>query len=171
MKVYRESIDELDSYESFIGHIYKVENLIVFPFVNLAVSNHPLNKSEQLMYIDRSYLVFGDVERFSESDAELFSKTIQARYHLCHGGVSILDLRFKEFIIECNNCSLFLFNNSMIRTEQWVPIDTETQTKNMTEQDIAFMSLKPDIEKMQKELTSESAQKIVRRDKANRNDV
>lgn len=158
MKAYRESIDELDSYESFIGHIYKVENLIVFPYVNLAVSNHPLNKSEKLMYIDRSYLVFGDVELFSESDIELFTKTTQAKYDLCHGGISIIDLSFKEFIIECNNCALFLFNNSKIRTEQWVPIDTETQTKNMTEQDIAFMSLEPDIEKMQKELTTESAQ-------------
>ncbi len=154
MKVYREAIDELDSYESFIGHIYKVEDLIVFPYVNLAVSNHPLNRSEQLMYIDRSYLVFGDVEFFSESDPDLFTKTTQAKYDLCHGGASIIDLRFKEFIIECNNCALFLFNNSKIRTEQWVPIDIETRTKNMTEQDISFMSLEPDIGKMQKALTT-----------------
>lgn len=158
MKVYREAIDELDSYESFIGHIYEVENLIVFPYVNLAVSNHPLNKSEQLMYVDRSYLVFGGVERFSETDTELFSKTTQARYHLCHGGISIIDLRFKEFIIEYNNCALFLFNDSKIRTEPWVPIDTETRTQNMAERDIAFMSFEPDMEKMQKELTIESAQ-------------
>jgi hypothetical protein len=158
MKVYRESIDEFDSYESFIGHIYTIENLIVFPYINLAVSHHPLNKSEQLMYIDRSYLVFGGVERFAESDTELFSKTTQAKYDLCHGGISIIDLCFKEFIIECNNWALFVFNDSKVRTEPWVPIDTETQTKNMAEQDIAFMSLKPDIEKMQKELTSESAQ-------------
>lgn len=143
MKVYRESIDEIDSYESFIGHIYKVENFIVFPYVNLAVSNHPLNKSEQLMYIDRSYLVFGDVELFSESDTELFSKTTQAKYDLCHGGISIIDLCLKEFIIKCNNCALILFNDSKIRTEQWVPIDTETQTKNMAEQDIAFMLVYP----------------------------
>ncbi len=157
MKVYREAIDELDSYESFIGHIFTVERLIVFPYINLAVSNHPLNKSEQLMYIDRSYLVFGDVEFFSESDIELFTKMTQAKYDLCHGGISIIDLCFKEFIIECNNCALFLFNDSKIRTEQWVPIDTETRTKNMTEQDIAFMSLEPDIGKMKEELKTESA--------------
>ncbi len=144
MKGYREAIDEIDSYEAFIGNIYKVENLIVFPYINLAVSHHPLNQSEQLMYIDRSYVVFGDVKRFEESDPERFSKTTQARYHLCHGGTSIVDLRFKEYIIECNNCALFLFNDSKIRTEPWVPIDTETRTQNMAERDIAFMSLEPE---------------------------
>lgn len=40
MKVYRETIDKLGFYEAFIGHIYRVENLIVFPYINLAVSNH-----------------------------------------------------------------------------------------------------------------------------------
>jgi len=110
------------------------------------------------MYIDRSYVVFGDVKRFEESDPELFSKTTQAGYHLCHGGVSVIDLQFKEFIIECNHCALFLFNDSIIRTEPWVPIDTETRTQNIAERDIAFMSLEPDMEKMQKELTIQSAQ-------------
>ena len=69
------------------------------------------------MYIDRSYLVFGNVERFVESDTERFSKTTQAGYHPCHGGVSVIDLQFKEFVIECKTCALFLFNDSIIRTE------------------------------------------------------
>ena len=126
--VYDTSMDEIHSFESFFGRIFNENNDIKIPFVNLGISDHPVNPSNELKYIDKSYLVFKDVASISENyDVSAVEDTSFVTYYF--GGLDMEGIH-REFQVKCKNAYLELTNDYRLSSTMWQPSRMNTKDLN-----------------------------------------
>ncbi len=124
-RIFSTNIDEIHTFEAYRGGIFKKDNDILIPFINIGVSKHPLNNSKTLQFIDYSYLLFEEVISLEWSigyiDEELFYI----------GAQNIISDEQREIAIKCKRVSLVLKAESKLSPNMWIPVDTPNFRPNL----------------------------------------
>lgn len=60
-RVTKEKLEELHTFESLYQNVLFKNNNLVIPYINLGISQHELNPSEKMKYIDFSYVVLVNI--------------------------------------------------------------------------------------------------------------
>ena len=152
MMIYRDNFEEVDTFESFYKNIIRRSNLVVIPYINVAVSRHPLNPGDDLMFIDKSYIVclngyIRDINgKFYDSpNASMNNNTKLIKL----GGVDLESNQHTGIRIMCEDVFLETLPYSRIRRSFWMPAKTPNSEPNMNidEVDLFFQhkSLPADI--------------------------
>lgn len=61
MRIFEEAIDEIHSFDASYRNVILSNNNLLIPYINLGISNHPLNTSDEMYFIDFSYMFFLEV--------------------------------------------------------------------------------------------------------------
>ena len=141
MPIYHQSVNEIDSSESRYKNVLFRNNNIIVPYVNLAISNHPLHlEGKEMKYIDYAYMVFKDILYLSvyisghryliigEESEDEFGDSV-----LYFGG-DYWDAEkkvFNDMRIICKESYLQTLYSSNISEKMWIPFDTPVYKKNM----------------------------------------
>ena len=120
--------------EAFYKNVIYGEGISIFPYINVAVSNHPLNPSNQLKHIDRSYIVCidGCLNRINGQPTE-YCKTFEVDKLKC-AGLSGFDLNKSlhiELDIYCKQVFLQTLPDSLLSVDFWVPVNIPSLIANM----------------------------------------
>ncbi len=141
--------DSIDTVNSYRGNLHSYDSYVVIPHINLGVSDHPLNDSPSLKYINFCYLLFEGVSSINDTNkvvAKLISEEIrlEQKYYYV-GGINIESNEGdKEFEIECSRAYLVLKEDSKITSTMWIPIETPRFKPNLLPEDVsAFFSKNP----------------------------
>lgn len=133
LRVYADIEDAIDTSESFRGSAIIWEDSIIIPLINLGISEHILNPTRQLAYIDFSYLLF---QHFSKvllnqfTDLNIQTQNMTKRY--CYiGGSKAGDLE-----VECKRAYLLVSTNIRLSSTHWYPDTTPYYKANLDLQQV-----------------------------------
>ncbi len=63
--IFEEYVDEIHSFDAYYKNVIFYNNNLLIPYINLGISNHPLNETSSLQFLDYSYMVFENVKALS----------------------------------------------------------------------------------------------------------
>ena len=126
-----DKIDELNTFDSYYVSS-KVDNSLVLYFINVGVSEHPLNTSKQKKYIDRSYIVCENLHAFNINYNFINVKGVDNLQPYYFGGWDLLKGQHTEIELVAERVSLILPDDVQIRFEPFYPIDTPNFKQNMS---------------------------------------
>ena len=134
-----EGIDEIHSSEAFFkGYIYS-NDFFLLPYVNLGVSEHPLNKSNELKFIDYSYIWARGIHYLSIDNEVITNNEMQGFESFYFGGFNLNeDETVNEFELKADSICLQLLAKSKVELKPWFPIDTPKYEKNLANVDDFF---------------------------------
>ncbi|WP_344673612.1 hypothetical protein [Sphingobacterium kyonggiense] len=113
-------MDEIDTFNSYIGDIRIEGDVLSILFFNIGVSNHVLNEGENMKYIDRSVMVFNRVSSFIEDySLDVVADTGVRPYYV--GGYLMKDGVHKEFQVLCADAFLKVPDDFRISENMWNP--------------------------------------------------
>lgn len=120
MRRFDKGMDEIDTFNSYIGDIRIEGDVLSILFFNIGVSNHVLNEDENIKYIDRSVMVFNGVSSFIEDYSldVVVDRGLRAYYV---GGYFMKDGVHKEFQVLCADAVLKVPDDFRISENMWNP--------------------------------------------------
>ncbi|MEP2023631.1 MAG: hypothetical protein ABJH98_10930 [Reichenbachiella sp.] len=131
--IYDNYLNEIHSFDSYYGEIVIESDSLTIPYINLGVSEHPLNEGKDLKFINKAYMVFEDVVSFDEQfSLDEYKGTLT----LYFGGYNLKEREHKEFKVVCNRAYLNLLEESEMSHKMWVPINTPNLKSNMDKEDV-----------------------------------
>ncbi len=136
MNIYRDNFDELHTFDSYFKVQKKSRKEFVIAYINIGVSEHPVNPLKEIKFIDKAYIVAKDINflRIGNNIEMDFINKSSEIYYL--GG---FDMDIKEHVemqISASDIYLELIKTSQVRDRMWVPIKTPNYKRNMDEVDV-----------------------------------
>jgi len=124
--IFDTDVQEIHSFDAFYKNVILRNNNLVIPYVNLGVSQHPANLSDNVMFLDFAYMVFTGL---SYLDVYLKDKRYKVIYRvktkeLYHFGGSYLDYEecvFNDMEISSDKAFLQTLQITQLSSEMWLP--------------------------------------------------
>lgn len=140
MQMYRDNIDEIHSFDARYKNVIFRNNNLIVPYINLGISNHPLNKNDKLKYLDYSYMVFINVtylKVFLGKPYIVIDQDSSTTKYYFGGDYLDYDRRiYNDMEIACSEAYLQTTEITNISNEMWMPFDTINFPNNMNETDV-----------------------------------
>lgn len=126
LRVYADIEDAIDTSESFRSSAIIREDSILIPLINLGISKHTLNLTQQLAFIDYSYLFFKSFSRVLIDNIPDW-KSQDSQKRCCYiGGSQAGDLE-----VECERAYLLVPTHSRLSSTHWYPDNTPYYKSNL----------------------------------------
>lgn len=120
--IVNEGINGLHSFDSFFKINVIKEALMIISFLNIGISNHPLNNSPKIKFIDRSRLLVRNIHYLKINHEILVnSESNFDSYYL--GGYNILARRHNEIEIKAETIELELPGDYRLSTSDWLTLE------------------------------------------------
>ncbi len=130
--IYYNSMEELDSFDSYYRNVVFNKKNLIIPYVNLGVSEHPLNEEVKLKFIDLSYIVFIDVKYLKVYQERELVATDMEMPSLYFGGANLDDKSFFwDMEIKCEKAFLQILDVSRLSEKMWIPVSNAELKKNL----------------------------------------
>jgi hypothetical protein len=137
--IWKEKLDEVTTVESYYMNVIYKNDVIVLPYINAGISDHPLNPTKEHLCVDRSYIVCLKA-CFKQIGATLFDSCDHLKLEhpkiLLFGGVDIEKDRYVELEILCEDAYWETLPDSQIRKESWIPVKTPNSPPNMNANEV-----------------------------------
>lgn len=137
MSIHSDSIDEIHSFDARYKNVIFRNNNLIVPYINLGVSNHPLNKENKLKFLDYSYMVFIDVYYLKVYLKKPYLVIDQGKPTVKYSfGGDYLDydiMIYNDMEISCSEAYLQTLEFTNISDEMWMPFNTKEFPMNMNE--------------------------------------
>ena len=135
-RIFNEEIHQIDSFDAYYKNVILRNNNLIIPYINLGISNHPLNSSEIMLFVDFAYMVFEDdyfIDVFVNGNRLNIINTKEKNYFFHFGG-TYLDFSyaiFNDMKISCKQASLHILEISRLSKQMWIPTTTPNFEKNI----------------------------------------
>jgi hypothetical protein len=123
--------NQIDTFDSFYGNVFSNNDTLVIPYINLGISEHYLNPSSSLMYINKSYLILQGIVFFKENHEIKINQSNSLDSFYLGGTNTIPSNSIFEFEIKSKSCIIQLIDTSSISESRWLPIQTKSSKPNM----------------------------------------
>jgi len=142
--LFEDNIDEIHSFDAYYRNVVLSNNNLVIPYINLGVSQHQVNPTSDLMFIDFALMIFEKVtyldvfisgKRYKVIDQ---GKEPRSVYHF---GGTYLDFNkgiFNDMEICSKKVYLQLLATSILSKDMWRPIDSSKAKSNMGHLDVEY---------------------------------
>ena len=126
MSIYSQSVGEIDSFDGKYRSVVLRNNNLIIPYINLGISGHPLNQSENgLQFIDYAYMIFRDVFFLSVYIGRRYNVigTKRKEEALYFGGnyLESEECIFNDMEICCREAYLETLEFTRLSSTMWVP--------------------------------------------------
>ena len=124
LEIYADVEDSISTLDSYRGSIIIREDAVLIPLINLGIIDHVLNPTDQVVYIDFSYLF---CKGFSKLQLDSFTDPESRDKRYCYiGGSKKGDLE-----VECERVYLLLASDRRLSSTIWVPTNTPYSRPNL----------------------------------------
>lgn len=125
--IFEEYVDEIHSFDAYYKNVVLYNNNLLIPYINLGISNHPLNNTSSLQFLDFSYMVFENIKslsvyicnkRYNVNEFNSFQN-----YPKYNFGGEYLDYNasiFNDLEIYCEKAFLVKLETTKISDKMWV---------------------------------------------------
>lgn len=147
-KTFRGNIQEIHSADAYYKNVLLQGDNLIIPYINLGISNHPLNDSERLAFLDYAYMVFKgvfylDVFVSGNRYNVIERNALKEKYHF---GGTYLDEQskiFNDLTVSCEDACLCTLDFTKISDTEWVPIHTRNFEVNLEREfvDLFFQNI------------------------------
>lgn len=139
--IFTDKIDEIDSFDAYYKNVVFRNNNIVIPYVNLAVSNHPLNTKSNLIFIDYAYMVFENVKYLDVFLNNRRYKVIDQNHSgsKLHFGGTFLDFEshiYNDMAIDSERTFLQTLDSTKLSEGMWQPVTLDNYIPNMSSRQV-----------------------------------
>ncbi|MBT1705809.1 hypothetical protein [Chryseosolibacter indicus] len=137
--VYENSFEQIVTFEGYYKSYLLNKEAMVIPYVNIGISNHPLNPSNQLKHLNFGYIIYFDIALVKYNNTIIFDNTElkYGSYTFYYSGGINLDLHAgTEFQILAKKARLQTTDKMQLSDSFWVPYDTTAQKSNMSNSDV-----------------------------------
>lgn len=124
--IHNENIDEIHTSDAYFGKVLlNGENLLI-PYINLGISNHELNESNNLKFIDYCYFVAIDFS-FLKINDNIILDNLKNKYNPLEssylGGYDMLgNQNVFDIEVQANKRFIQLVKNYKIDEQIWIPL-------------------------------------------------
>jgi hypothetical protein len=137
--IWEENIEEIDTFEAFYKNVIHRNNILIFPYINIGVSNHPINPSKDQLYISKAYLIFmnaciNKVNGIVEMGCDKFIGKIFKQIDI--SGIELEKDKHIAQKIFYERAFLQTIPLSQMRKEFWIPARQPNFEANMDEMDV-----------------------------------
>lgn len=129
---YKDNLDEIHTFDGYYKNVIFKNNNLIIPYFNLGVSEHPINKSSELEFLNYCYMVFLDIKFLSVyvcMKRLTVIDTIQKSKVLNFGG-TYLDFDksiYNDLEISCERAFLQTLEESELSKSMWkMTVNSET---------------------------------------------
>lgn len=132
--IWKEKLDEVDTFESFYKNVIDKKGVIIFPYINAGISYHPMNPTKEHLVVDRSYIVCINacVKKVNGLEVDACRHlNLDNPIVLLLSGVNLETDRHTELTILCKEAYWETLPDSQIRKEYWIPAQTPNSPPNM----------------------------------------
>ena len=125
--IFETHVDEIHSFDANYKNVIFYNNNLLIPYVNLGISNHPLNTTSTLQFLDFSYMIFKNIKFLSVYICNKRSIVIKSnlflKYPKYNFGGEYLDYNtsiFNDLEIHCESAFLQILETTKISDKMWV---------------------------------------------------
>lgn len=137
--IYENNFDEVTTFESFYKNILSRNGNIIFPYINVGISSHELNPSDELMHISMCYIVCIDavIHTINNDIVSFISQSDKAKKKVVYlGGVDLEKGIHTELEIYCKKVYLQTLDNTKLQKHFWIPVKGLNSAMNMDKDDV-----------------------------------
>jgi hypothetical protein len=135
----KEGIHEIHSFDAYYKNAVITGDVLIIPYINLGVSEHPLNPSKELQYIDKAFIVFKEVCYLKAFREQLIEEIDCINAETYYFGGSNLDKESNLIDMEIKAKEAFLLlieKDYNLSTSMWIPVNTPNFPSNMQNEEV-----------------------------------
>jgi hypothetical protein len=118
-------IDEIDSFDAYYSNVHIDQSSLFIPYINLGLSNHPLNPGDHLKSLDFAYMVFHGLSYVKVHKAILLGNRNPTSQIYYFGGINLdSSADLVDFEIACEVAYLHALATSRLSDSIWVPVES-----------------------------------------------
>jgi hypothetical protein len=110
--------DALDTFDGYYSNVFIRNCIVIIPYINLGIAEHPLNMDTNLSFIDYSYVVCKGVRLIATQTGPI-SEAEVGSYVWYFGGTPMDECYLPDIAIVCESVSLHTLPTSRIAKHQW----------------------------------------------------
>jgi len=134
--IFDSSVEELHSFDAYYKKVVFKNNTLVIPYINLGVSNHVINPSSDILFIDFAYMIFKAVSYLTVyiKGKRLIVIDTSKKEKIYYFGGSYLDIDvgiFNDMEICCKKSYLQTLDISRISDVMWIPQNVPNYSINI----------------------------------------
>lgn len=125
--IFDNEVQEIHSFDAYYKNVILRNNNLVIPYINLGISRHAINSSEEMLFLNFAYMVFVDINYLdvyvNNKRSQVINRLISLE--LYHFGGNYLDYNesvFNDIGISCNKVFLQTLDNTQLSNQMWIPI-------------------------------------------------
>jgi hypothetical protein len=133
--------NELHSFDGYYKNVILNNNNLIIPYINLGISNHEINPSQDLYFLNFAYLIFEKVNfltvYINKKRLFIINRHHSDEIHNCGG--AYLDYEkavFNDMEICSEKSYLQTLKMSEISNKMWLPVDTPKYKINMNQNEV-----------------------------------
>lgn len=124
---------DIHSFDAYYRNvIFRNSNLLV-PYINLGFIEHELNRTSEIMYLDRAYLIAENLTYFRVYEKEALIGDSNQDGFFFFGGRNLDHDHFVDLEFNSESVYLMIPDDSKLSHKMWVPIETPLFNPNLTE--------------------------------------
>ncbi len=132
---YHENLDEIHTSEAYFGKVLFFGKNLLIPYINLGISNHKLNESTNLKFIDYCYFIAVNIY-YLKINENIVMNSLNENYDSLQsiylGGADLIENQLiNDIELQAENIFLQLKPNSKLEEKFWTPIKTPHFNENM----------------------------------------
>ncbi|KAA5533744.1 hypothetical protein F0919_14525 [Taibaiella lutea] len=133
--IYQENLEEIHTFESYFGKTILSNKCLIMPYVNLGISDHELNPSSKMKYIDYCYVIALDF-LFLKKNSDILLNNLNQEYDstksIYLGGNDLIgDQGIFDIEFQSKKSFTQVVEGYQLSSEQWLPVQTPNFKANM----------------------------------------
>lgn len=121
--IYKNNLDEIHSADAYYRNVFFKDSVLIIPYINLGISNHKINETNNLMYINFAYMIFTNVcylKVYEKNDLVVnnCSENFPSYYF---GGYNFDNSVFVDMEIKAQNAYIQLVENYKLSSNIFIP--------------------------------------------------
>jgi len=122
--IFEDKFDEIDTFEAFFKVFFLKGDRLLIPYINVGVSNHPLNPSEELLHLDFCYVICLDIALIKCNSEIILDNTLGkvGTYDFVYlGGTNLNENVNVEYQVLCRKAFIQILENTKMLASFWIP--------------------------------------------------
>jgi hypothetical protein len=132
--IYEQAFDEVVTFEAYYKKYFLTKEFFIIPYINVGVSNHPINNSNDLLHLSNCYVICEDIALVKlNGDVILDNMELKfGEYRFVYiGGIDLNSESGCTHQVLCKKAWLQTLDDTVLSKDFWIPFDRPDRKANM----------------------------------------
>jgi len=130
--IYETNIQEIDSFDAYYKNCIFKNNNFIIPYINLGISKHPINQSQNLIFIKKAFMVFENILFLKINEKEVLKAIPNSLETYYFGGINLdTTSSYGDMTIQSEKAYLFSDTDIVTSEKMWIPVSLHNLKQNI----------------------------------------